>query len=122
MKLGKALAWTGMGEKVAPTPWWKRPVEWVAGLVSRVKGSEAPAPQKLSAPKDVASNRWAQGAAAVGATAAGIFVLVRRRRQPSDEDTDASEGADGGTDTSQTPGNAAKPSESTSPVEEGSGG
>jgi hypothetical protein len=59
MKLDKALVWMRRGKNVAPTPWWKRPIEWLAALRSGSSGSKLPDPRavasKLPDPEVVAS-------------------------------------------------------------------
>lgn len=115
MKLDKALALARRGKEAPPPPWWKRPIKRVGDLRSR------PSESRVPDPRAVASSRWAWGAAAVGATSAGVAAVVRRRRHASGE-TDASETPGDATDRpSQNPGTVADPSGSSAAAEEGSG-
>jgi hypothetical protein len=145
MRIDKALVWIRRGKNVPPTPWWKRPIEWLPTVRSSSSGSKLPDPRavasklpapqvvasklpdpqvvasKLPDPQAVASNKWARGAAAAGVTTVATVVVVRRWRQGAGEAPETSEASGDATDPSQTPGNVPDPSESTRAAEEGSG-
>jgi hypothetical protein len=93
--LGGFLSRLGRGRDLAPSPWWKRPLQRrgyrrnrVSRRILRTKPPFAERLRREARPK--AYTRRMVGLGAVCVTTAGVVVLARRRRQAHGEPTGAS--------------------------------